>query len=50
MRELGKKVFETFKVSPKRFIRFFLVLHYILPNDGGSVDRAKFLQEDLEES
>jgi len=29
---LDKEVFETFKVPPKRFTKFLLELHYVLPN------------------
>ena len=49
MRTLDKKVFETFKVPPKLFTKFFLELHDILPNERGLVDRIKFLQENLNE-
>jgi len=38
-----------FKVPPKRFTWFLLKLHYILPNEGGFVDRVEFLQENLDE-
>ena len=48
MRILGK-VFEIFKVAPKRFTRFLLELHDVHPNESDFVNRVEFLQEDLDE-
>ena len=49
MRILGKKVFETFKVPPKRFTNILLELHDILPNESDLVNKIEFLQESLDE-
>jgi len=49
MRTLDKKVFDVFKVPPKRFTRFFLELHNVLPNESGLMNGIEFLQEDLDE-
>ena len=35
---IGKEVFETFKVPRKWFTKFFLELHYILPNESDLMD------------
>ena len=50
MRTLDKEVFEAFKVPPKRFARFLLELHDVLPNESGLIDLIEFLQEDLDET
>ena len=50
MRILDKEVFEAFKVPPKRFTRFFLELHDVLPNKSGLMNWIEFLQEDLGET
>ena len=47
MRTLDKEVFKAFKVPPKRFIRFLLELHDLLPNESGLMNWIEFLQEDL---
>ena len=38
VRTLDKEVFKAFKVPPKRFTRFLLELHDVLPNESGLVD------------
>ena len=50
MRTLDKEVFEVFKVPSKRFTRFLLELHDVLPNEKGLMDWREFLQEDLDET
>ena len=49
MRTLDNEVFEAFKVPPKRFTRFLLELHDVLPNENGLMNWIEFLQEDLDE-
>ena len=36
--DIGQEVFETFKVPPKRFTRFLLKLHDVLPNESGLIN------------
>jgi len=43
MKALGKEIFETFKVSLKKFTRVLLKLHNFLPNEGSFMDMVKFL-------
>ena len=50
IRILNKEVFEAFKVPPKRFTRFLLELHNVLPNESGLMNWIEFLQEDLDET
>ena len=50
MRTLDKGVFEEFKVPPKRFTRFLLELHDVLPNESSLVNWVEFLQKDLDET
>jgi len=40
----------VFKVPPKRFTRFLLELHNVLPNESDLVNWKEFLQEDLDET
>ena len=49
MRTLDKEVFKAFKIPPKRFTRFLLDLHGVLPNESGLVNWIEFLQENLDE-
>jgi len=49
MRTLDKEVFEAFKVPPKRFNRFLLELHDVLPNESGLMNWIEFLLEDINE-
>jgi len=49
MRTLDNEVFETFKVSPKRFTRFLLELYDILPNESNFMDMIEFFQETPDE-
>ena len=50
MRTLDKEVFETFKIPPKWFTKFFLELYDVLPNESDLVNLVEFLQEDLDET
>ena len=49
MRTLGKEVFETFKIPPKWFTKFFLELHDILSNKSDLMDMVEFFQENPDE-
>ena len=49
MGELGKEIFEAFKVFSKRFGCFLLKLHYVFSNESDFIDRVEFLQEGLDE-
>ena len=38
-----EKVFETFEIFSKWFVRFLLALHYVSPHKGGLMDRVELL-------
>jgi len=50
MRTLDKEVFKAFKVPLKRFIRFLLELHDVLPNESGLVKWIDFFKKTLMKS
>jgi len=47
--DLGKEIFEAFKVFFKRFGCFLLTQHYIFSDKSGLMDRVEFLQKGLDE-
>ena len=47
MRILYKEDFEAYKVPPKRFTRFLLELHYVLPNESGLMNWIEFFKMTL---